>query len=306
MTYECALLCMHGMGNLTQNEFVSDIAKLTQNLAERLPAERFSKIYIPSTGIFYSDLTQQQEDAVWQAMITQGGLNTGLIRRNTVNRIRRFIISGFSDAIAFAGFNGSGTKQQYTQAQHRIYDALNDVHNTCGKVPVVIFTQSLGCQILSSYIWDAQLYWRNANSGGNFSIDSRSIWKNHQSTSNDDFLCLQTLKTLFTTGCNIPIFVSGFDDVRAIHNRQHGYNFNWFNYFDYDDVLGYPLAPLKVLFDPANPTGHGQSYDQAVTDISVNASDGIWGTILSSWNPLSHTQYWGDSKILEALADALK
>jgi hypothetical protein len=50
MTYECALLCMHGMGNLTQNEFISDIAKLRQNLAERLEAPRFSKVYIPSTG----------------------------------------------------------------------------------------------------------------------------------------------------------------------------------------------------------------------------------------------------------------
>ena len=306
MTYECALLCMHGMGNLTQNEFNSDIAKLRQNLAERLPADRFSKIYIPSAGIFYSDLTQPQEDNVWRAMTTLGGLNTGLIRRNTVNRIRRFIISGFSDATAFAGFNGSGTRQQYTDVQQRIYDALNDVYNVCGEVPIVIISQSLGCQIMSSYLWDAQLYWRNTNFGGNFVIDSRSIWKNHQSTNYDSFLCLHSLKTWFTTGCNIPIFVSGFNDVRAVHNRQHGYNFNWFNYFDYDDILGYPLAPLRVLFDPTNSTGHGQSYANAVTDIQVNANDGIWGTITSSWNPMSHTQYWSDDTVLEALTSTVK
>lgn len=306
MTYECALLCMHGMGNLTQNEFKSDIAKLRQNLAERLPADRFSKIYIPSTGIFYSDLTQQQEDAVWEAMTTQGGLNTGLIRRNTINRIRRFIISGFSDATALTGFNGSGTKQQYTQVQQRIYDAVNDVYNVCGKVPIVIISQSLGCQIMSNYLWDAQLYWRNTNLSGNFAIDPRSIWKNHPSTNYDSFLCLHSLKTWFTTGCNIPIFVSGFKSVRAVHNRQQGYNFDWFNYFDYDDVLGYPLAPLKVLFDAANSTGHGQSYADAVTDIQVNANDGIWGTITSSWNPMSHTQYWRDDTVLDALTRAMK
>lgn len=306
MTYQCALLCMHGMGNLTQNEFQSDIAKLRQNLAEHLSADSFSKIYIPSGGIFYSDLTQQQEDAVWVAMTTQGGLNTGLLRRNTINRIRRFIISGFSDATAFSGFNGSNTKQQYTHVQQRIYDALDDVYKVCGEVPVVVISQSLGCQIMSSYIWDAQLYWQNNNLGGSFSIDSRSIWKNHQPTNKDGFLCLQSLKTWFTTGCNIPIFVSGFKDVRAIHNRQYGYNFDWFNYFDYDDALGYPLAPLKVLFDITNTTGHGQPYADAVTDIQVNANDGIWGTIASSWNPMSHTQYWGDKTVLEAIANALK
>ncbi|HEY8098337.1 MAG TPA: hypothetical protein VIE65_19930, partial [Methylobacter sp.] len=68
---------------------------------------------------------------------------------------------------------------------------------------------------------------------------------------------------------------------------------------------GYPLAPLKVLFDPKNTMGHGQSYDNAVIDIQVNASDGIWGTIASSWNPMSHTQYWGDDTVLKALASAV-
>ncbi|QJD29410.1 hypothetical protein [Methylococcus geothermalis] len=305
MTFKCALLCMHGMGNLTKNEFQSDIAKLRQNLAERLSADRFSEIYIPTSGIFYSDLTQQQEDGVWQAMTTQGGLNTGFIRRNTINRIRRFIISGFSDATAFTGFNGSITKQQYTNIQQRIYNTLTDIHNACGEVPIIIISHSLGCQIMSSYIWDAQIYWRNTIFGTNFVIDSRSIWKNHKSTNNDSFLCLQSLKTWFTTGCNIPIFVSGFRNVRAIHNREYDYDFDWINYFDYDDVLGYPLAPLGVLFDSTDATGHGQSYTDIVTDIQVNANDGIWGAITSSWNPMSHTQYWGDNTVLKALASTL-
>lgn len=308
MTYECALLCMHGMGNLTKNEFESDIAKIKQNLAERLPAARFSQIYIPPTGIFYSDLTQQQEDDVWRAMTTQGGLNTGWLRSNTVNRFRRFIISGLSDATAFTGFNGSCANLPYREAQQRIYDALNDVYRVCGtEVPIVIISQSLGGQIMSNYLWDAQQYWRNTKLNGQFKIDPRSIWNNHQANNHDSFLCLQSLKTWFTTGCNIPIFVSAFKDVRAIHNRQYGYDFDWVNYFDYDDVLGYPLAPLGVLFDHTNTTGHGQSYasDNVVNDIQVNANDGIWGAITSSWNPMSHTQYWGDDTVLKALASAL-
>lgn len=307
MTYKCAMLCMHGMGNLTEDKFQSDIAKLRQKIAERLSAYRFSEIYIPPSGIFYSDLTQKQEDEVWTAMTTQGGLNTGFIRRNTINRFRRFIISGFSDATALTGFNSSATKQQYTKVQTRIYDALTDVYETCGAVPIIIISQSLGCQIMSSYIWDAQIYWRNTKFGTDFEIDSRSIWKNHKPNNDnmDSFLCLQSLKTWFTTGCNIPIFVSGFKDARAIYNRKYDYNFDWINYFDYDDVLGYPLAPLGVLFDSTN-TNHGQSYTHAVTDIQVNAKDGIWGAIAKSWTPMSHTQYWGDKTVLKALATALE
>ena len=308
MNYECALLCMHGMGNVAQNDFQTDIAKLRQNLAKRLQANKFSKIYIPSAGIFYSDLTQGQEDKVWLAMTTQGGLNTGLIRRNTINLIRRFIISGFSDATAFSGFNDSNaTNLPYREAQLKIYKALEDVHTVCGEVPVVIISQSLGCQIMSNYLWDAQLYWRKTQLGtANINIDPRSIWNKPPVTNvPNSFLCLQPLKTWFTTGCNIPIFVSGFQDVRAVHNQAYGYKFNWINYFDYDDVLGYPLKPLNILFNHNNTVAHGQPYDKAVTDIQVNANDGILGAITSGWNPMSHTQYWGDNTVLDALASAL-
>lgn len=58
-------------------------------------------------------------------------------------------------------------------------------------------------------------------------------------------------------------------------------------------MLGYPLTPLGVLFDSNSNNSHGQSYAQAATDIQVNANDGFWGAVTSSWNPLSHLQYCG-------------
>jgi hypothetical protein len=43
-----------------------------------------------------------------------------------------------------------------------------------------------------------------------------------------------------------------------------------------DDVLGYPLKPLSP------------SYTQTVTaDLHINA-----GGLFTSWNPISHTEYW--------------
>ena len=60
----------------------------------------------------------------------------------------------------------------------------------------------------------------------------------------------------------------------------------WDNYFDEDDVLGYPLKPI------------GASYDKAVNrDIAINA-----GTWLTSWNPLSHEGYWTDDDLISPTA----
>lgn len=305
MSYERALLCIHGMGNLTELEFRSDIAQLRQHLADRLSASRMAKVYIPPSGVFYGGITQGAEDSVWIEMASAGGLNTGLIRRTTVNKLRQFIISGFSDATAFSGFNGSANVQQYEKAQKMIRDALIDIYKVCGgSVKVVIISHSLGSQILSNYLWDAQVFRQAGNLISDGVKMQGDIWSGYHYEVNRDFLHLISLNTWFSTGCNIPVFVSGFKNVRAIHNHEYDYQFDWINYFDYDDVLGYPLKPLGVLFN-ANCTQYGQSYSDAVIDIQVNASSGLAGSILASWNPWSHTQYWRDKTVLNALAAAL-
>jgi hypothetical protein len=315
MSYKVALLCMHGMGNVKEKDFMSEIQKIRQNLAKRLSPSKFSEIYIPPQGIFYSNLTQTSENKVWDAMQGQGGLDTGFIRRNTVNKFRSFIISGFSDATAFCGSNSVGGIQPYTQVQELIYKALVDIYKNCGDIPVVILSHSLGCQIMSNYIWDSQCYLAGLPINNPYSFWHPNNLANDESprTKNgmtdklsDYFMCLRSLKCWFTTGCNIPIFVSGFKDVRAVHNKQGGYNFDWFNFFDYDDPLGYPLAPLGVLFNPPTPPepqGYGQPYSSnMVTDIQINANDGILGSITTSWNPFAHTQYWNDDEFLDKLA----
>lgn len=196
MSYEYALLCMHGMGDLDKDGFKKDIAKVKQALAERIPANDLSRIYIPAQGIFYSDITQPEEERIWNAMASEGGLDTGLIREITINKLRRFVIYGFSDATAFAGVDSTAefanNTVPYTAAQERILDALKDIYERCGPaVKVVLLSHSLGCQVMSSYLWDAQLHSLGRNVG------SRSIWSNYQTRNKglDDFLHLKLLKT---------------------------------------------------------------------------------------------------------------
>lgn len=65
-------------------------------------------------------------------------------------------------------------------------------------------------------------------------------------------------------------------------------DFSWDNYYDADDVLGWPLAQL------------GPDY-AAVNDREVNA-----GSLISSWNPASHGAYWSDKDVVEPPAKTLE
>jgi hypothetical protein len=63
----------------------------------------------------------------------------------------------------------------------------------------------------------------------------------------------------------------------------------WINFYDQDDVIGYPLRTI-------NP-----AYKSAVKeDRAVNV-----GGLLSSWNPTAHTEYWTDSDVLGPIAEEL-
>ena len=75
-----------------------------------------------------------------------------------------------------------------------------------------------------------------------------------------------------------------YDYTAACYDPRHAIIF-----YDKDDVLGWPLADLSAR------------YANLVTDIEINAGGGFWGWLTSSWNPLSHNQYWQDSQFLQQL-----
>ena len=43
-----------------------------------------------------------------------------------------------------------------------------------------------------------------------------------------------------------------------------------------------------------------------MTDHPINAGGGIMEWMLKSWNPLSHSQYWGDDDVLDPLEEHLR
>ncbi|MNG34671.1 hypothetical protein D3C84_1212190 [compost metagenome] len=59
-------------------------------------------------------------------------------------------------------------------------------------------------------------------------------------------------------------------------------------------MLGWPLRQLSP------------SYEQLVEDVEVNAGGGLVGTLIKSWNPLSHEVYWQDAQVLRHIAASIR
>jgi hypothetical protein len=251
-----AIITIHGMGETEAN--YADA--LESNLRSRLAAEWAQISY---QSVYYQGLLQENQKRLFAKME----------RHLSYKELRKFLLFGFSDA---ASLESSRSEPQgvYVQAQLQILETLRRAYADLGGAgKVAIVAQSLGGQVLSNYIWDAQHPGRCG------------IWRDiHQYVNVDAaelaFLKLETLHRLFTSGCNIPIFVAGHHPIMPIAppNPQ----FRWFNFYDADDVLGWALQPLS------------DEYERLVEDIPCNAGSGIQG-----W--LSHGNYWGDRGFLEAL-----
>lgn len=261
--------------------------ELIKELEDRL-GDKFSSLHIGK--VYYQKILQDNENRVWNLVA----------KRLKWDALRKFLLFGFADA---AGLENGKEKSDsvYLQAQTLIARELWLARQAMsGNGPVVILAQSLGCQVASCYFWDAVESKKNPNTV------TVGIWKdisNFESKissgtplSEDeiDFIRGGHLHTLYTTGCNIPIFVAAHAMTDIIPIKPNT-SFEWHNFYDKDDVLGWPLADLS------------SAYSQVVQDHPINAGGGgVFGWLLKSWNPLSHGQYWGDDDVLDPLEELLQ
>lgn len=270
MQNEVIVLAVHGMGD-TRADFADE---LRDRLADRV-GDAWNRVYFDS--IYYQGVFQDNEERVMREM-----------RKSELDsiRLRKFVLYGFSDVTAMER-QPENANRPYHQVQEIIRDTLSRAHDAIGGPrPVILIAQSLGGQVISNYLWDAQ------KRG-----PKRGVWKSPGSsrgTRLDRFLRLKDLRYFYTTGCNIPIFLAGYpeEEIIAVKHQSMGYSFQWKNFYDEDDVLGWPLKPLS------------RSYGRTVSeDRAINANGSFFGNFTHGWNVLSHTRYWMDSDVLEPLAE---
>ena len=137
---EVALITVHGMGETPPT--------YADGLMERLRGQLGAvadKVVMRS--VYYQKILQDNQYTVWDRT-----------RQGSVVRyadLRKFVLFGFGDAAGLENrkeIPGS----VYELAQGEIARTLLSAHAIRPGMPVVSVAQSLGCQVLSSYIYDAQ------------------------------------------------------------------------------------------------------------------------------------------------------
>lgn len=276
-----ALITVHGMGSM-DSDYNSELKK---ELFDRL-GDAFDSLHIGS--VYYQKILEPNEKRVWKSVA----------KKVRWDDLRKFLLFGFADAAGLES-NKQIPKSVYTLAQVEIAREMYLAFKAVGpSAPVIFLAQSLGGQVTSCYFWDS-IKKRNRENPEfgvwhDLAANQFEIFGNDAPTPEAlSFMQGATLRHLFTTGCNIPIFVAAHakSDIKPIRPNTE---FLWSNYYDKDDVLGWPLAPLSP------------EYSQVVRDIQINSGGGVLGWISSSWNPMSHTQYWRDDEVLNPLEEAIR
>jgi hypothetical protein len=262
MVKKVGFITLHGMGE-TKKNYADD---LLEGVKERLGDDAWSEVSFQS--VYYQKILQDPQYEFYDSV--KGKVDS--------KAMRRFWLYKFSDPAALE-YSRNIPDSAYELSQRKIFEALSHIQDELEdpEAPVIVVAQSLGGQVISNYIWDAN---RPEKPG-------YGLWR-HYELDEHPFQRLQSMRLLLTTGCNIPIFVGGLPSVqRPPIGRPHP-EMIWENYYDEDDALGWPLQDLN------------DAYDDLVTDIAVNV-----GGKLSSWNPLAHSKYWSDKDIQQPVADHL-
>lgn len=282
MKNKAALVTFHGMGDTPETYADALFGIVKKRLHPHASSLHLGRIY-------YQKILQDNETHIWDRVAHQ-------VRWSD---LRKFLLFGFADA---AGLESRKDCQHsvYEQTQRLIAQELLKACRHCeDDAPLVLLAQSLGCQVMSCYLWDASQHAKGFT-------PSVGVWHDVERLSQEinhgepftpaelRFMRGETIKYIYTTGCNIPIFVAAHYSVEILPSQPNEH-FEWHNYYDKDDVLGWPLASLS------------EQYAAVVKDHPMNSGgNDVLGWISASWNPLSHEKYWEDSEVLNPLTQHLK
>ncbi len=279
MPQPIAVAIIHGVGK--QDPHFAD--GMAQELRDRFARRVGKKVEDPASAVvirpvYWAPVLQNVEGILWKRMKQGGELD--------FTTLRRFLVDFAADAIAY----------QPTPSDRKIYDGIHQVvARTLGelaaeageKAPLCVIAHSLGSVIASNYLYDLEVE------------PTRKIILAgvRRVMGNTPLERGETLTLFYTLGSPIAIWSLRYRDfgvpIRvpspALAEHHPGLKGEWVNYYDEDDVIGYPLKTLNA------------AYRRVVkADRGVNA-----GGLLSSWNPASHLGYWTDNDVTGPIAGAL-
>lgn len=275
MTKKLAVAVIHGVGNQggvrpTDSAVPTFSSPLHKRIRKELGDKKFDRT-IAWREIFWADILLPRQMGYMDAIRSQVNYDT----------IREFILCNISDGASYKKTD-TGPEDAYRLINQRVGDTVAELNaDTDDHAPLIILAHSFGGHIISNYIWDMQAGHTQA---------STPIQQ------------MKTMGGLITFGTNIPLFLFAYapDKVRPIaypgtslpkETRTQPW---WLNFYDRDDVLGYPLREAAPRYGEMVQGGEIQE-----TPIMV-------GGLFSGWNPASHNKYWTDRNFYRPTAKFIK
>ncbi|MGV2827200.1 hypothetical protein [Myxosarcina sp. GI1(2024)] len=207
----------------------------------------------------------------------------GVNKLNSFFGLREFIFQAIADSLTYQITKSKLDDFWGYNTIHRCFaDSLNDLAKenwAGGDAPLCIIAHSLGTVIASNYIYDLETNKAQIDLG------------------NTPLERGETLTSVYTLASQIPFWslrYPNFDRPIRVPSEKLDRHYSnlqgeWINFYDQNDILGYPL---KIL---------NEAYSEAVTeDKVVNV-----GSLLETWNPLSHCSYWTDEDVINTIATGL-
>ena len=251
-----AVAVIHGMGHGLYNFADDFMAEVEKNLDSHLAD---SVGWIP---LYWGDLLDGRQERYLKRANAAGRLDW--------QALREFIVYALGDAVAYR--QTAGARQSvYSRVRNRISTNFHESWARDFKYtnpPLIWVANSLGTHVMSNYIWDTMRDFPSPLDG-------------------NDFLRQQTIRGVFTTGSTLPLFTFACPRIDPIRLPEGA---KWYNIYDRDDILGWPLKPIN------------KKYNKAVTeDVQINV-----GGLTTSWNPLCHLNYWSDDEVITRVADFIR
>jgi hypothetical protein len=261
MAGKVAVLIIHGMGSQDENFAQPCIDRINSALVDK-GKDTADVIWKP---VFWADLIEPRQRQFMADIVRNKDNEIDFVK------LRRFVVSAIGDAAAYQNIRGKKTST-YSHIHALIKSCIKDLYISdlaAEPCPLIVMAHSLGGHIMSNYIWDRQT---------------------SPLVSLSDFENMRFHAGMITFGCNIPLFAFAYSELEPIAfpgeslSDAEKVKARWLNFYDADDVLGYPLRQL------------GPKY-RFVKDKPVNS-----GGFLISWNPLSHNGYWTDKDVTRPAA----
>ncbi len=316
VTSRCVVLILHGIGDFaidaqTKVDPYFD-RDLREGVFERLTSDERQRVdWLP---------------VVWSAPVLEAAQTDLLTSRKPPwpwRRLFQFVTSSLADASAhqFFGMETVNARRRHWSSaywvQHRairsalagVERRLETVSGAAAETPVIAAPRSMGCHVLSTYLWDAQQHPER--------LLSEAEWDARQAGEADPltpFVRLETLRAALFVGCNIPILNVGTPDTAKTPMRvaRQGVAGDgvWENWYDPDDALGYPIEnAYRAYFDgshdhfvngrPTQPE-RDPNAETAPTDRIVEIG-GPFGL-----TPLAHTRYWRNGRFRSRLIEEIR